>query len=628
MCGIAGYFNLNLGTDSQQQILQCMCDSITHRGPDDEGFYADEIAGIGMRRLSIIDLEGGHQPIPNEDATKHIVYNGEVYNYGDLRPSLIQKGHQFTTESDTEVILHLYEEYGKACVDKLNGMFTFAIWDSAKRELFIARDRMGIKPLYYYWDGQRLIFASEIKAILATGLVSNQINPQAIWHYLTFRYVPQPMTIWQNIYKLPPAHTLSISFDQPQPTIERYWDIHYETSQIKSASDYLAEFEALFLDAVRLRLIADVPVGILLSGGLDSSAVAAAISLVHNAPLNSYSVSFADSPQTDELPFAHQVSAHVGTNHHEVVIGQKEFMDFLPRFVHFSDEPLADLASIPLHYVSALARQDVKVVLSGEGSDEILGGYGFDKYMQLVPRMNQRASLYTTLAKFISPFHSATADKLRNRVLPAHQENHRNPRNMTNFMTESQKQHLWGNGDTSTFNASIAMLQDEVARSNTDNPLHQTLYLYAQSWLVEDLLMKADKMTMANSLELRVPFLDHRLVEWAAQSPDWVKVKQDNNGDYSTKWALRQFSQKHLPETIINRPKMGFPVPVYEWLSGDLKSWVNDTLANAHIYQWLNRDHVQQLVKQGTSPQATTPDKHILWNLLILETWLQEWQPA
>lgn len=624
MCGIAGYFNLELNQNERLTFLTRMCDCIIHRGPDDSGYFADEIAGIGMRRLSIIDLDGGHQPIANEDSTKHIVYNGEVYNYENIRSELIGKGHQFRTNSDTEVILHLYEEIGEQCVERLNGMFSLAIWDADKRKLFLARDRMGIKPLYYYWDGNKFLFASEIKSIIASQFIKPEINPQAIWHFLTFEYVPQPISIWKNIHKLLPGHTLTISLNQPEPNIQRYWDIHYEETMLKPQDKYIAEFEELFLDAVRLRLIADVPVGVLLSGGLDSSAIAAAISLIHNTPIDSFSVSFKDSPHTDESPFARQVAKHLGTNHHEVFLGRQEILDFLPRFVHYTDEPLADMPSIPLYYVSSLARQHVKVVLSGEGSDEILGGYGFDKYMKLVPRINQRANLYSKLASIINPLSSKYADRLRNKVLPAPYENLRNPPNMTRFMDHQQKRDIW-NGNSEGFISSIEILKSDIARSKTKNPLHQILYLYAQSWLVEDLLMKADKMTMANSLELRVPFLDHRIVNWASNTPDWVKVKPDRDGNFTTKWVLREFARKHLPETIITRPKMGFSTPIYDWITTELKSWAHDTLANARLQQWLKPEYIERQLASGTAPTASELDKHLLWNLLILELWLNKW---
>jgi len=633
MCGIVGYFSDNFDNKLDISILKCMCTNIYHRGPDDEGYFCDFNVGLGMRRLSIIDLQSGKQPIHSQDGTKIIVFNGEIYNYRELRSTLMQYGAVFSTQSDTEVILHQFEREGTTCVHKLNGMFSFAIWDSQKKSLFLARDRMGVKPLYYYWDGKTFLFASEIKALIASNLVPRTLNPKALWDYLTFRYVPQPETIWQNIYKLPPAHTLTISFDKPAPQIKRYWDIPYtDEINIKPIDEYISEFEALFLDAVRLRLIADVPVGVLLSGGIDSSAVAAAIAELHNRGLNSFSVAFADSPQTNELPYARQVAQHVGTNHHEIIIGNKEFMDFLPRLVYYSDEPLADLAAIPLYYVSSLACQHVKVVLSGEGSDEILAGYNFDGSMHKWELIRQfqnlpywfRHDFLIHLVQILHPSSSAFLEKINT---PHALRLIRFPQNMTHYLTSQEKENLFL--DDSSFPDSIEKISEELKHLDTKEPLHQALYTYCQSWLVEDLLMKADKMTMANSIELRVPFLDYRLVEWAAQTPPNIKVGISYNGKLETKWILRRFAEKRLPSAIIQRPKQGFPVPVYEWLSRSEKTWVFDILCSADTYlnRWLKPKALRNFSKKGTAQHASAVDKHQLWHLLILELWMKEWKP-
>ena len=631
MCGIVGSFNLNLAQEERLHMLHRMCDTIVHRGPDDVGCYADDWVGLAMRRLSIIDLAGGHQPMTNEDGTKWIVYNGEIYNFSDLRHKLEKHGHHFRTTSDTEVVLHQYEQDGPACVEHLNGMFAFAIWDQSARTLFLARDRIGIKPLYYYWDSQRLIFASEIKAILASNHVERQVNPEALWDYLTFRYVPQPETIWANIHKLLPGHTLTISVDHPIPKVQRYWDIPYNDDNMhKTEVEYACEFEELFLDAVRLRLIADVPVGILLSGGLDSSCVAAAVAEIHNVRLNSFSVAFRNSPDINELPYARQVAQHIHTDHHETVIGEQEFCDFLPRFVHYTDEPLADLASVPLYYVSSLARHKVKVVLSGEGSDEVLGGYHFDATKKGFDKLVLFQSFPIWLRKGIgervaSLLGNRIADLIQKANTPIDQYLKRYPRNMTNYLTSAEKQVFWR--ERVSFAQSIGKIQAEVERATTDDPLHQLFYVYCQSWLVENLLMKADKMTMANSLELRVPFLDHRLVAWAAQTPSYTKVGRNGQGRYETKHILRQFARSRLPGDIISRPKQGFPVPVYDWLGHQLKDWATELLSSTdtHLYTWFEPVQVRKQLHTATSPNASKMDRHRLWNLLILELWAREW---
>jgi asparagine synthase (glutamine-hydrolysing) len=395
----------------------------------------------------------------------------------------------------------------------------------------------------------------------------------------------------------------------------------------------LHEFEELFIDAVRLRLIADVPVGILLSGGLDSSAVAAAVAELHNAQLNSFSVAFADSPGINELPYARQMAQHAGLNHHEIVIGEKEFIDFLPRFVHFSDEPLADLASIPLYYVSQLARTKIKVALSGEGSDEILGGYNLDVYAkewdqnllwQKLP-VRLRENLAPKFAQRLGP---QWVERLMLANIPRDLRLLPERANMTDHLTSKEKYSLFRRAGQ--YNDSLDLIRSELERVPSNDPLHQLLYVFSQSWLVEDLLMKADKMSMANSIELRTPFLDYRLIEWAAHAPSNIKVGKNAQGRYETKRILRQFARKRLPKEIIDRPKLGFPVPLYEWLPTRLKAWAFDLLASpdAQLHRWMNPAAVRAQLEAGTQPEAGILDRHRLWDLLIFEIWSREWQPT
>jgi asparagine synthase (glutamine-hydrolysing) len=632
MCGIAGFYNIGVGEAEGRAVLRAMCDAIRHRGPDDDGYFWQDQVGMGMRRLSIIDLAGGHQPISNDRNTRHIVFNGEIYNFRELREILAGQGHRFRTHCDTEVILRQFEQDGPACVNRFNGMFAFSIWDSEKRQLFIARDRLGVKPLYYYWDGRSFLYGSEIKAILASGRVAKDVNEEAVWDYLTFRYIPQPNSIWKRIHKLEPGHTLTISQDDPEPRIRRYWDIPSEGSGAKkSFREYQEEFEGLYLDAVRLRLIADVPVGILLSGGLDSSAVAAAVSEVHNSKVSSFSIAFKDSPSTNELPFAREVADRIGTDHHEVLIGQKEFMDFLPDFVWHSDEPVADLASVPLHYVSKLARGKVKVVLSGEGADEVLGGYNFDKMVSIWEKIRrfQRIPAWLRFG-ILQPLAGAVNDRLAERLRVANEPlGHRmvsHPHTMTNYMTSSEKAPLFGNSRNG-FGDSLDVLRRDSRRVDIRDPLQHSLFMFCQSWLVEDLLMKADKMTMANSIELRVPFLDYRLVEWAAKAPSMVKVGRNSLGKLETKRILREFARTRLPSSILERPKQGFPVPVYEWLNGDLKPWVEDKLLSKSnwINQFFDPKEVEASLRKWQRGGDGNADRHRIWNLLILQIWAEKW---
>jgi asparagine synthase (glutamine-hydrolysing) len=599
MCGIAGVLRYPADAGTRRSLVRRMGAAIRHRGPDDQGEYVDADIAIGMQRLSIIDIEGGHQPMASGDGLVQIVFNGEIFNFRDLRAILRREGETFHTESDTEVILRQYERHGLDGFNALNGMFAVALWDARARELHLVRDRMGVKPLYYYWDGNLFAFASEIKALLELPLVERAIEPRAIWDYLTFRYVPGPATIWRHISKLQPGHRLTMAAAGGGPKVARWWDIprpqHLEQMDDAAMTE---QFGALFSDAVNRRMVADVPVGIMLSGGIDSSAVAAVAVKSHGRNLKTFSVSFRDSPATDERAYARQVAGHLGTDHSEIEIGAREFLDFLPDFVRFSDEPLADLASVPLYYVSKLARETVKVALSGEGADEILAGYDFDRWVA------GRAAVQPPL------------DDVRADLIPPH---------MTNYMDSAAKRALM-RGDAPVPD-SLDVLRGHLARAGSQHPLNQMLYLYCQDWLVEDLLMKADRMSMANSLELRTPFLDYRLVEWAARAPITAKVGSDADGKSQTKRVLRQFAAPLLPREILTRPKQGFPVPVYGWLSGELKPVADDLLCgpSARLSAWFRPEGVRALVDRGTAPDAAMPDRHRLWNLMILEYWFRAW---
>ena len=633
MCGIAGWFNLNVPALERHSLLRRMCTTIVHRGPDDQGLFFDECVGLGFQRLSIVDLEGGHQPMASNDGAVHVVFSGEIFNHVALRQELKDAGLRFTTDSDTEVLLRLYEREGLRAFERMNGMFAVAIWDRRKGLFHLVRDRLGVKPLYYARVGESLIFGSEIKAVLASGQIQRAVNEHALWNYLTFRYVPAPETIWQGVMKLPPAHSLTLRMDgneHAQPY--RWWSVPLHTSEVeKSDPEYEEEFQALFEDAVGLRMCADVPVGIMLSGGLDSSAVVAAAHLTAR-DLKTFSVAFADSPEIDELPYARQVAREFGTDHHEVVIGQQDFMDFLPDFVWHTDEPLADLASVPLYYVSRLAREHVKVVLSGEGADEILAGYSFDNWAR---RWDQVAAANANMPWWSKGIGGQLAARLspefaRQRDLAATLYDQRKapePITMTNYWSSSDKRRLLA-GEQG-WPDSMDRVRSQYSEAGEQHPLNQVLHVYCQDWLVEDLLMKADKMSMANSLELRTPFLDYRLVEWAAALPAQLKAGRTPSGQYRTKEILRRYAAPRLPSTIVNRPKQGFPVPVCGWLSGPLASWATDTLLSqqSQVRAWFHTAALSEVVDTGTSATASTMETHRLWNLLILEIWMRKWLP-
>jgi asparagine synthase (glutamine-hydrolysing) len=629
MCGIVGI----VGPYSQErcvEILRKMNGAIVHRGPDDGGIWAEDGFGFAMRRLSIIDLAGGLQPMWDDKANLGVVFNGEVYNYRTLREQLQKQGHSFRTTSDTEVVLRTIVESGLEGIHSWNGMFAVAAWDRSQKKLTLIRDRIGVKPLYYFYDGTSLLFASEIKAILASGLVPRSINRQALWDYLTFRFVPGQETIWTNIRKLPPGHFLEFS-PATEPKRTRYWHSHVKVpteADDRSQEELEREFAELFLDAVRLRLeSSDVPVGVMLSGGLDSSAVAAAAVELGHRNFHTFSVGFEEGGYYSELPYARQVAEHVGANYHEVVIGQQEFLKMLPELVYYSDEPLADLSSVPLLAVSRLAQQSVKVVLSGEGSDEILAGYDLDlserrwqtvRNLQRVPK--PLMSLVAAGSGVLSPRIGEKAARIAG--VPLAKWNQSERPYITRYWAQEEKSSLWPIAQKLDSERFLAHL---YRSAHTTDPLQQVLYVYQKSWLVENLLMKADKMSMAASVELRTPFLDYRLVEWANRQPNHAKIRRTTRGTYETKSVLRGFCAQRLPSQILTRPKRGFPVPVNAWLKEDLTNWARDVLTGEHsrVTPEFSRNSIESLLSHAQRGSTDAAGK--LWLLIVLEFWLQAW---
>lgn len=627
MCGIVGI----AGNHSREQCLAVvgrMNERIVHRGPDDDGAWAEDGFGFGMRRLSIIDLSGGKQPIWAAD--RGIVFNGEVFNYKSIRKDLTARGISgWTTESDTEVVLRNLVEKGERGIHDFNGMFAAATWDRKTKSLLLIRDRMGVKPLYYYWDGETFLFASEIKAILASGLVERTIDKQSLWDYLTFRYIPGPSSIWRNIRKLPPGHVLRLERGG-QPTVERYWESDVASTDFGTHDDAAAEaeFTRLFLDAVELRLVAaDVPVGVFLSGGLDSSAIAAAAVELGHKNFHTFSVGFEEGGYYSELGYAAEVAKHVGARYHEVVLDQKKFLEILPDVVYATDEPLADLSAVSILALSRLARRDVKVVLSGEGSDEILAGYDFDRAEREWDRVRMLQRFPQAALKVGAAITRLGGDGMRRRAekvanVPLTHWNRMELPHITGNFDQAEKQRLWP-GEQWEDSDRIVAAQYENAASN--DPLQQMLSVYQKDWLVEDLLMKADKATMAASLEARTPFLDYRLVEWANRQPNSVKVARKGINQYETKSVLRRFCSKRLPRTIIERPKRGFPDPANVWLENGLHPWAHDTLLNSNskLGSLFDKTTVEEVLIGAKNGRAGAANK--VWALLVLELWMQAW---
>jgi asparagine synthase (glutamine-hydrolysing) len=633
MCGICGIVALKGGPAPSQEELRAMAATIRHRGPDDEGFFTDGPAGFGFRRLSIVDLSGGHQPMSNEDGTVWIEFNGEIYNHAELRPDLERRGHRYATRSDTETIVHLYEEYGADCVHHLRGMFAFAIWDARKRRLFCARDRLGIKPFYYAVRNGRFAFASEMKALFELPGFAPQMNRGALPEFFALGYLSDEQTLFDGVCKLPPGHHLTLDVDQPQtlPVAQQYWDLDITPDEsLRTEADYVARFEELFTESVRLRLMSDVPLGVFLSGGLDSSAIGAVTAdlkkqLGHDQ-LKTFSVGYAED-QFSELPYAQQVARHIGAEYNEVLLGPEDFWSLLPQLIWHEDEPIVWPSSVALHAVSRLARQKVTVVLTGEGGDEIFAGY-----------LKYRATLWNT--KFGPTYRKLTPAGLRRMVRGA-LESDVLPRAARRKLQHTFLYHpdffeqMYFDNWYSIFPQAVQAqlftpeLQDSVRGASAyatslahfrpngsrDSLLSRLLYLDIKTYLVE-LLMKQDQMSMAASIESRVPFLDHKLVEFAARIPARHKVRF-----LAAKYLLKRAMEKRLPREILYRRKMGFPTPVKPWLRTRLFDRIETLLTDGRLAarKLLNDTYVRGLLAAHRSGRADATDA--LWRLANFELW-------
>jgi len=596
---------------------------IVHRGPDDEGFFVAENIGLAMRRLSIIDVRTGHQPIANEEENVWIVYNGELYNHQELRKDLEARGHRYRTRSDTETIVHLYEEYGEACVSRLRGMFAFAIWDRRKRRLFIARDRLGIKPLYYHFDGRTLLFGSEIKTILAYPGIETEFNRGTLAEYLAFGYISGQETMYAGIRKLLPGHTLSIEEGGP-PRISPYWDLDVKADEDgRPRSHYVDQYRQRLEFCVSSHLMSDVPLGVFLSGGLDSSAVAALTTKIRKEPIETFAVGYGEDAFS-ELPFARRVADHIKSKHHEVRLSREEFFQELPRLIWHEDEPIVWPSSVSLYFVARLARERVTVVLTGEGSDETLAGYTRYAWTLLNSRID---SFYRTLTpSFLremvrngidaGPLGAAMHRKLEHTFLV------RNGASWPSFYFDN------------FYSAFSAEEQDELLTANTKaaagdayagsmtywnqssgHLLHRLLYTDIKTYLVE-LLMKQDQMSMAASVESRVPFLDHELVEFTASIP----AKYTTKG-LAGKFILKSAVEDLLPGEIVYRQKMGFPTPWAYWLAGAQLDQLERMLLEPRTLErgFFKPDVLKQMFAEHRARRRDHGNR--IWRLLNLELW-------
>jgi asparagine synthase (glutamine-hydrolysing) len=622
MCGICGKLAFEHEATASLELIQSMADAIRHRGPDDDGYYVSGPVALGFRRLSIIDLAGGHQPLSNEDQSIWIVFNGEIYNYRELREYLLSKGHILRTHTDTEVIVHLYEEYGGDCVEKLRGMFAFALWDNNTRTLLLARDRVGIKPLYYRLSDRSIVFASEIKAILADPSIDRQIDPGMIDRFLTFFYLPGEETLLRGISKLAPGHYLLVR--DGKAVLRQYWDLPRSGASSKvRLGEASEELESLLAATVDLHMIADVPVGILLSGGVDSTAVLSLAAERIGRPISTFTVGFSGNHVPDERPYARLAAERFGTKHHEMTISAEDFAGFLPTYVWHMEEPVCEPPALALYYVSRLARRHVTVLLSGEGGDEAFAGYSIYRNLRWLERVKRfgggvvgrvvcaalgeslhqisatRVGKYLALAseKFPDYYYSKTSNPYRMNV---------------GLLAGLYSASFRSVVDLQRTTAPLRRLQERVSDVDV---LQAMLYLDTKTWLPDDLLLKADKITMANSLELRVPLLDHRILEFAASLPSSLKIS-----GLATKRVLKKTMAARIPRPILQRKKAGFPVPYGTWLRHELRSYGYSLLEDRRSLErgYFRKDVLRRLIDENARSGSWSKE---IFSLMVLELW-------
>ncbi|MFA5118287.1 MAG: asparagine synthase (glutamine-hydrolyzing) [Candidatus Omnitrophota bacterium] len=614
MCGICGMIDLSSKPIASLSLIKKMADALTHRGPDDEGFFVKQGVALGHRRLSIIDLFSGHQPIFNENKNICIVFNGEIYNYKDLFNDLVQKGHRFLTHSDTEVIVHLYEEYGPECVNKLRGMFVFALWDEPRKRLMVARDRLGKKPLYYYRGNDVFLFASEIKAMLKSGLVRAQVNESLFDFYLSLGYTPGAETFFKDISKLEPGNYLLLE-EHGSLNVRQYWDIVNVPARDISFQEAFTTIKKILLESVSLRLMSEVPLGVFLSGGLDSSAIVALMSEVSDKRIKTFSVGYKDAPQMSELKYARVVSDKFKTDHQEFFLTHDDLFSSIDTLLEHTEEPLVESAGIALYKLSKLAKPHATVLLSGEGSDEIFAGYA------LYEKMHRIENIYGAL-RFIPGFirnqapRIAPTEKLNKYLewicMPFEERYRSVSFDLTRMTREKMytrrfRESLDGKME-GYFNKLHSLVQGKSL-------LGKMLYIDTKTWLAEDILTKSDRMTMAASIEMRCPFLDHTLVEFCAGLPDEFKLR---NG--TGKFILKEIMKELLPEEIVFRKKMGFPVPLTGWFRGGLYEKAKQLLLEEKSLSrgYFNSEYVRGLF---TNIQKKHDLGKRIFSLVTLELW-------
>ena len=625
MCGITGVFDTRGRREIDRGLVLRMNETQLHRGPDEGGLLVEPGVALGHRRLSIIDIATGQQPLYNEDGSVAVVYNGEIYNFQDLIPELTALGHVFRTRSDTEVIVHAWEAWGADCVKRFRGMFAFALWDRNRETLFLARDRLGVKPLYYALlpDGQ-LIFGSELKSLMAHGGLAREIDPCAVEEYFALGYVPEPRTIFLGAKKLPPAHTLTAKRGARLPEPVEYWDVNFSTDSALSERDASAELIERLRDAVRIRLISEVPLGAFLSGGVDSSAVVAMMAGLSEAPVNTCSIAFAD-PAFDESRYAQQVAERYKTRH---FVDQVESDDFglVDTLAQLYDEPYADSSAIPTYRVCQLARRHVTVALSGDGGDESFGGYRRYRLHMMEERMRRPLPLALRRPVFGLLGRAYPKADWAPRVFRAKTTFQALARDSVeayfhsmSILREDMRRKLYSNSFKARLGGydAIEVFKRHAAKANPDDPLSLIQYIDLKTYLVGDINTKVDRAGMAHSLEVREPLMDHTLVEWLATLPSSYKLHGGEG-----KWLFKRALEPHLPQEVLYRPKMGFAVPLASWFRGPLRARIRDAVLGERLLDTglFERRAVAQLVDQHQS--GVRDHSGPLWSLLMFDAFM------
>lgn len=628
MCGICGYINLAKGEIPGVEVLEKMCQRLRHRGPDDQGIYIENYVALGHRRLSIIDLSTGHQPLFNETGDVVIVFNGEIYNFRELRPRLEEKGHKFVTNSDTEVIVHSYEEWGTDCLQYFNGMFAFCVWDRRRERLFFARDRMGKKPLYYTVMNKQLIFASELKALLVHPEVRRELSLSALSQYLAFEYIPAPRTIYEKIYKLEPGHYFEVNLLRDLPERleikpQQYWDLKFEPVE-RPLEEIEDEFLRRFKQAVRLRLVSDVPLGVFSSGGIDSSSVIAMMAeLMPARNIKTFSIGF-EEKSFDETSYARTVARFFKTDHYEEILTPQAMLNIFPEVCATIDEPFADPSIIPTYLLSQFTRKYVTVALGGDGGDELFAGYDPflvhypAKYLEILPRPLLRLMYHLSLRLPVSTKNISFDFALKQFLSALHYRyGRRHFAWLGSFPPEIQQQLLNQEVLGKLKNEDpYQVVDDYLRRIDKKHELDGILYLYAKLYLQDDILVKVDRASMANSLEVRAPFLDKDMVEFVCTIPNSLKLRK-----FTTKYILKRIMARKLPHSIVYRRKKGFGIPIADWFRGALKPLLLEQFSPQKIKQMglFNYEFIQRLLQQHFALRRD--NRKQLWTLLIFSLW-------